>query len=128
VKHYILKGREPVPATLSEWAIWMERCGELRQVAETLVGEIRVSTIFLGLDHNFLGNGPPVLFETMAFVPAALVIWGREFDRDGLWQTRAHTWDEALATHAEGVQWAHDYLAQANAHMPTYSNMQRSGE
>jgi hypothetical protein len=27
---------------------------------------IRVSTVFLGLDHSF-GNGPPVLWETMVF-------------------------------------------------------------
>jgi hypothetical protein len=28
---------------------------------------IRVSTVFLGLDHNFIGSGPPILYETMVF-------------------------------------------------------------
>jgi len=26
-----------------------------------------VSTVFLGVDHNFSGDGPPILFETMVF-------------------------------------------------------------
>src|SRR5262249_14676485 len=31
------------------------------------VGEVFVSTVFLGIDHNF-GDGPPVLWETMAWI------------------------------------------------------------
>src|SRR5215471_17514474 len=27
----------------------------------------RVSTVFLGLDHNYSGVGPPIVFETMIF-------------------------------------------------------------
>lgn len=30
------------------------------------VGDARVSTVFLGLDHGW-GEGPPVLYETMVF-------------------------------------------------------------
>lgn len=37
-----------------------------RRVAETTVANLWVSTVFLGLDHSYL-NGPPLLFETMAF-------------------------------------------------------------
>jgi hypothetical protein len=29
----------------------------------------RLSTVFLGLDHSFLFQGPPILFETMLFAP-----------------------------------------------------------
>lgn len=32
-----------------------------------MVGNIRVSTVFLGIDHNFSKHGPPVLWETMTF-------------------------------------------------------------
>lgn len=42
--------------------------GPLKNVAITLVGNYKVSTIFLGLDHNWEPGGPPVLWETMAFV------------------------------------------------------------
>jgi len=28
---------------------------------------VTVSTVFLGIDHNFSGEGPPLLYETMVF-------------------------------------------------------------
>lgn len=88
-KHYVLIGHEPVEAELFEWANWFERNN--RTVAKTDVGEVRVSTVFLGLDHNW-GEGPPLIFETMVF--------GGEFDE---WQERYSTWDQAVAGHEEMV-------------------------
>lgn len=54
--------------------ISVERFGELveehgvayKQVAMTTVGRTMVSTVWLGLDHNYSG-GPPLIFETMIF-------------------------------------------------------------
>lgn len=37
-----------------------------KRVARTQVGEIAVSTVWLGLDHDYL-TGVPVIFETMTF-------------------------------------------------------------
>lgn len=34
---------------------------------KTCVNGVFVSTVFLGIDHSFLNDGPPVLFETMTF-------------------------------------------------------------
>ena len=63
--HYILDGREPKRCdNLLQWARWME--DHDRVVARTKIDEILVSTVFLGLDHNFDG-GTPILFETMVF-------------------------------------------------------------
>lgn len=53
----------PAPSTLA-WAQTME--GDWR-VAETTIHGYRVSTVFLGIDHNFGYGGPPVLWETMVF-------------------------------------------------------------
>lgn len=53
----------------------------------------RVSTVWLGLDHNY-GDGPPILFETMVFGEAD---WA---DQDC---KRYSTEAEALAGHAEMV-------------------------
>jgi len=50
---------------LIEWARWCETAN--RHVAETYFGRVRVSTVFLALDHGFVFNGRPVLFETMIF-------------------------------------------------------------
>lgn len=58
-----------------------------------------VSTVFLGIDHNFTGTAPgPVLFETMIF--------GGEFDGG---QFRYCTYEEALQGHAEAVKTVFGY-------------------
>lgn len=62
-----------------------------RRVKRTKVGDSDVSTVFLGLDHQF-GRGAPLLFETMIFGGA----------RDGD-QFRYSTWDEAEDGHAKVV-------------------------
>lgn len=91
-KHYILQDREPieVPDVLT-WARWFETADRI--VKQTTLGrEVRVSTVFLGLNHRFVGRGPPLLFETMVF--------GGE--RNGA-QWRYSTWDEAVAGHDAAV-------------------------
>jgi hypothetical protein len=37
-----------------------------RRVAQTTIGDVVVSTVFLGLDHSYT-DGPPILWETMIF-------------------------------------------------------------
>lgn len=68
--HYILVDRRVVEcADLIQWAKWMElsRKDDSFRVGQTDIGEYWVSTVFLGLDHNYSNTGPPVLFETMVF-------------------------------------------------------------
>lgn len=64
LNRYILnkKGRPVVEPNLLEWAAWMETGARI--VAQDHVGKLRVSTIFLGLDHNFSMIGAPILWET----------------------------------------------------------------
>lgn len=55
-----------------EWGKWYERSSVpqvpgSRIVAQQNVGGLFVSTVFLGIDHNFGGKGGPVLWETMVF-------------------------------------------------------------
>ena len=49
---------------LREWGQWFETAN--RDVAQTHIGEVRISTVFLGFDHSF-GQGSPRLYETMIF-------------------------------------------------------------
>lgn len=74
--HYILNADgEAVPCDdLEVWGAWFERSSKDRSrviAADKDEGpdgsEIFVSTVFLGLDHNFSGTGPPVLWETLVF-------------------------------------------------------------
>jgi len=90
-EHYILEGREPKPAELMEWARWYENSKD-RRVAKDEIGAIMVSTMFLGLNHQY-GDGPPLLFETMIF--------GGPHDQ---YQERCSTWEQAEEMHRVAVE------------------------
>lgn len=103
--HYILgeDGRTPVLAPLLVWASAFERGKQARpgsptagagwaRVAHTEIGNVRVSTVFLGLDHSFTEGGPPVLFETLVF--------GGEHDEE---MSRYTTWEDAEQGHMETI-------------------------
>lgn len=64
--YYILDGRDVVKVDLMTWAKWFENFQE-RMIAQDTIGPFFVSTMFLGIDHRFCGNGPPIVFETMVF-------------------------------------------------------------
>lgn len=92
LKYYILREGEIVAATMMEWSEFFEtservieqtdipcegamqskrnpdrKPGELPFHIKVVTNTVRVSTVFLGLDHNWSGNGPPIVFETMIF-------------------------------------------------------------
>ena len=90
--------REP---DLLKAARWFEAAE--RHVADDAVGDTRVSTVFLGLDHSFSRGGPPVLWESMIF--------GGPLDGT---QLRYHTRAEALAGHASLVRSARRAAAGAD--------------
>lgn len=97
---YILEGKTPVPCDdLMTWARWMEKANRTVRkdtatvrVAGEPVGEVRVSTVFLGLDHSF-GEGPPLLFESMIF--------GGPLDQE---QDRCSTWEAAEKMHEKMME------------------------
>lgn len=66
-KFYILDAdNEPIAVDMDAWARWFETAE--RHVAFTVVAPgVEVSTVFLGLDHNYSDEGPPILWETMVF-------------------------------------------------------------
>lgn len=85
---YILDGKTPVKC--DDDVLWAKNFRvDNRHVAVTENGDVRVSTVFLGLDHSYDG-GRPLLFETMIF--------GGEHDQE-MW--RYFTWDEAETGHKE---------------------------
>lgn len=86
---YILDGHKPIIENdPRKWADWFETADRI--VAKTQIGNIRVSTVFLGIDHNFGGSSKilPILFETMTF--------GGKLDGE---QDRYSTWEEAEKGH-----------------------------
>lgn len=104
-RYYILdEERHVVPCNdLMTWGRWFEEAD--RHVADDLIGDefdpkvskpmnaARISTVFLGLDHRFFSDGPPILFETMIFGgPLADEMW------------RYSSWDDAETGHKVAVR------------------------
>jgi hypothetical protein len=58
---YRLEGHTPVPCTLEEGAAALS--DRRRIVANDELPRVRVSTVFLGLDHSWTEDGPPLVFE-----------------------------------------------------------------
>jgi hypothetical protein len=64
---YIIKNGSPVETeTTEEWAQWIKN-QDNRRIGWDVKDGVSVSTVFLGMDHNFLPSGTPVLWETMIF-------------------------------------------------------------
>jgi hypothetical protein len=102
---YILAedGKTPVRADdLMTWAAWFEDRNK-RVVRRTSIGHVLVSTVFLGLDHSFFGDGAPVLWETMIF-------GGRHAGH----QIRASSHEGALRQHRQAFQLAASVYRTAN--------------
>lgn len=66
-----------------------------RRVARDELGHVRVSTVFLGLDHRYGPDGPPLVYETMVFPSDS---WTEQACE------RYSTREEALAGHARMVE------------------------
>jgi hypothetical protein len=89
---YILKDRLAVPVeTIEEWAAQLGSSGNM--VAAEAIGPYVISTVFLGIDHNFGMGELPILFETMIFKDSA----AEEY------QERCGTWEEAIEMHERAV-------------------------
>lgn len=93
--HYLLdENKEPYPVTIEE-AIKLYEHPELKQTAYDEIDGVRISTVFLGMDHSW-SNKPghePVLWETMIF--------GGEYDQ---YQERYTSHHDALEGHQKALQ------------------------
>src|SRR5690242_17008743 len=95
--NYVLRDKRPVLVPdLLTWAREFETM-ERRVKSEELPNGLWVSTVFLGIDHQF-GDGPPLLFETMVFKSRKVL--------DEIYCERCSTWDEAEEQHRTAVTWA----------------------
>jgi hypothetical protein len=86
-QRYILKDNEPQSCEdLVEWAMWMGESN--RQIALDEIGNVRVSTAFIGITPSEV-DGVPALFETMVFPSNSI--------------RRYTTYQQALAGHSQIV-------------------------
>lgn len=116
---------EGIPKSVpsEEWAVFFEKV-ENRRIAYYERDGYWVSTVFLGLDHNWSDKGPPILFETMMFddtrerlevtlpngAKSTLQSCGGEMDCE-----RSCTKDDALIVHERFVKKLDKKLDEAYA-------------
>jgi len=93
-RHFDRKGN---PISYADWAEAFSDY-EYRVVKKTIIGDVEISTVWLGMDHGFRRNGPPIIFETMCFQRSDD---GTREDFD--FQDRYATEAQALKGHAEAV-------------------------
>jgi hypothetical protein len=102
ILYYILDDQHnPVEADLYWYAAFMQD-PKNRVVQQDRIGEVKISTVFLGLDHrsSFDTESLPILFETMVFGGP----------NDGH-QERYCTWNDAYAGHLKTVDFVkHEQL------------------
>jgi hypothetical protein len=96
VRTYVLDfaGNPVLEPDMAEWGRWLVECADQRIVARDEIGDVTVSTVFLGLDHGWGEGDAPVLWETMAFRN------GKALD-DPMW--RYTSLKAAIAGHAKAV-------------------------
>ena len=85
--YYRLENR--IPIQIDSFPIISEN---ERRVGKDTIGDVNISTVFLGIDHSYNG-GTPVLFETMIF--------GGENDQ---YKERYTSWEEAEKGHKRAVE------------------------
>lgn len=98
---YKLEGKTTVPVTTEEFFLWSSTHPDERHAVVNQVmfkdgssgEEVSVSTVFLGINHRFIPDQSPLLFETMVF--------GGTMDNA---QWRYSTWEEAEAGHEKVLQ------------------------
>lgn len=92
--NYILVNGEPVlTEDLQVWSLWFDHA---RKEGKTLLGreilgDVKVTTVFLGIDHSLGTEGPPLVFGTL--------ISGGPHDEEWNYSTL----DEALEGHARAI-------------------------
>lgn len=88
--------KEGKPISLKEWGFLIENT-YYRRIRETFVGPYKISTLWLGVDHNFFGGDEIHIFETMIFCDA-------EKDNLHCHMERCSTLEEAIICHEKTVK------------------------
>ena len=94
------------PCPTLEWAEQLEELNDLhmKHVADDYINNNRISTIWLGVDHQWNENAPPLLFETMVFKDGD---YGNK-----IYCSRYSTWQEAEEGHKRAIKWVEDGCVQ----------------
>lgn len=94
------ENKNAVPCSHMEWAEQQRedmRGSNTKHIAQETVDDKWVSTVWLGLNHNWFDIGPPLIFETMVFEHKD---YGHQ-----IYCERYSTWQQAEEGHKRAVKW-----------------------
>jgi hypothetical protein len=92
MKNYVLIDNQIIEQpNLIKWLAWFKSAN--RTIEKTQIGQVTISTVFLGTEYGIGHDGKPLLFETMVF--------GGTYDG---YQTRASCLEHAKIQHEEAVK------------------------
>jgi len=97
IKYYKWEAPMEIPKEAENGMQSFQGC---RTIAYTILQHengIYISTIFLGIDHNHLEDGPPILFETIIRNNSGIMLGTDDY------QTRCNTYSQALVMHQDAV-------------------------
>lgn len=92
---YILNRKHEVIPAIStrQWTVWFSDISNRRVAKTDISSDVCVSTVFLGLNHNWSDSKKLLVFETMVF--------GGDYDGE---MERCSTWEEAVEMHQRMVE------------------------
>jgi len=92
--YYLDENKKAIPCSSNEWSSYFERNN--RNLGDDDIEGKRVSTVFLGLNHNYHPTCTiPLIFETMVF----------NENHSDIYCERYSSWEEAEAGHQKAIQW-----------------------
>lgn len=96
------ENKNAIPCSTEEWGRQLEEMNKnnTKHVAYETINDIDISTVWLGLDHQRMPRGKPLIFETMAF------------NKDGrdIYCERYSTWQEAEIGHKKSGRMGQEWL------------------
>jgi hypothetical protein len=92
MRSYVLDTDGKTPIKSTGWGAGADSLGKRVALDELSGGSVVVSTVFLGIDHSWEEEGPPILWETMIF--------GGPLND---YQVRYSSHDDAVKGHQEAV-------------------------
>jgi hypothetical protein len=92
--YWLDENKRAIPCSRDTWSELFDR--ENRSLADEDIEGKRVSTVFLGLNHNHdIKSTIPLIFETMVF----------NENHSDIYMDRYSTWEEAEEGHKKAVEW-----------------------
>lgn len=93
------ENKNAIPCSTKEWGEQREEMSKnnTKHVAEETIGDYWISTVWLGLDHQWHDYGAPLIYETMVFESK-----NKAYE---IYCKRYSTWNQAEEGHKKAVEW-----------------------